>query len=150
MIDQIRHLQARVPFETFALELATGRVIQIHDWHLVATTSGTHHGAGRRQILNPSPIIATETQKSVAPLPSPPLLLTCENNVISSLRHFEEELLKTFLGSLGEHISMVLARGDSGAPGIKSSDITSCASAFMGIFSDVPSPTFSLCALRGF
>jgi hypothetical protein len=25
-------------------------------------------------------------------------------------RHFEEELLKTFLGSLAEHISMVLAR----------------------------------------
>ena len=52
MIDQIRHLQARVPFETFALELATGRVIQIHDRHLVATTSGTHHGAGVVGVLH--------------------------------------------------------------------------------------------------
>jgi hypothetical protein len=46
MIEQIRHLQSRAPFETFALELANGRVIQIHERHLVATTSGTHHGEG--------------------------------------------------------------------------------------------------------
>ena len=44
MIEQIRHLQSRAPFETFALEFANGRVIQIHERHLVATTSGTHHG----------------------------------------------------------------------------------------------------------
>jgi hypothetical protein len=44
MIDQIRHLQARVPFETFSIELANGRVIQIHDRHLVATTDGTQPG----------------------------------------------------------------------------------------------------------
>jgi len=46
MIDQIRHLQSREPFETFALELANGRIIQVHDRHQVATTSGTHHGEG--------------------------------------------------------------------------------------------------------
>ena len=46
MIAQIRHLQSRTKFETFALELANGRVIQIHERHLVATTSGTHHGEG--------------------------------------------------------------------------------------------------------
>jgi len=46
MIEQIRHLQSRAPFETFALELANGRVIQIHERHLVATTSGAHHGEG--------------------------------------------------------------------------------------------------------
>jgi len=44
MIDQIRHLQSRNPFETFALELANGRIIQIHDRHEVATAEGTHHG----------------------------------------------------------------------------------------------------------
>jgi hypothetical protein len=44
MIDQIRHLQSRVPFETFALELVSGRVIQIHDRYSVATASGTHRG----------------------------------------------------------------------------------------------------------
>ena len=36
MIEQIRHLQSRAPFETFALELANGRAIQIHERHLVA------------------------------------------------------------------------------------------------------------------
>ena len=46
MIDQIRHLQSRAPFETFSIELSNGRVIQIHERHLVATTSGTHHGGG--------------------------------------------------------------------------------------------------------
>jgi hypothetical protein len=40
MIDQIRHLQSRDPFETFSIELANGRVIQIQDRHLVATTDG--------------------------------------------------------------------------------------------------------------
>src|SRR5260370_24760241 len=43
MIDQIRHLQSCEPFETFALELTTGRVIQIHDRYQVATGEGTHH-----------------------------------------------------------------------------------------------------------
>src|SRR5690349_9347369 len=46
MIEQIRHLQSVEPFETFALELGNGRVIQIYDGHQVATTSGTHHGDG--------------------------------------------------------------------------------------------------------
>ena len=44
MIDQIRHLQSRVPFETFSIELASGRVVQIHDRHLVATTDGAQPG----------------------------------------------------------------------------------------------------------
>lgn len=51
MIDQIRHLQSRAPFETFALELANGRVIQIHDRHLVATSDGTHRGEGAIGVL---------------------------------------------------------------------------------------------------
>lgn len=46
MIGQIRHLQSRQPFETFALELANGRVIQIHDSHTIATLENVHHGAG--------------------------------------------------------------------------------------------------------
>jgi hypothetical protein len=44
MIDQIRHLQSRDPFETFSIELANGRVIQIQDKHLVATADGTRPG----------------------------------------------------------------------------------------------------------
>jgi hypothetical protein len=38
MIEQIRHLQSQQPFETFAIELGNGCVIQIHDRHQVATT----------------------------------------------------------------------------------------------------------------
>ena len=38
MIEQIRHLQAAKPFEPFALELSSGRVVQIYDPHHVATT----------------------------------------------------------------------------------------------------------------
>ena len=45
MIDQIRHLQSVKPFETFALELAIGRVIQIDDPHMISTTEGSRHGA---------------------------------------------------------------------------------------------------------
>jgi hypothetical protein len=44
MIAQIRHLPSRAPFETFSIELANGRVIQIHDRHLVATTDGVQPG----------------------------------------------------------------------------------------------------------
>jgi hypothetical protein len=40
MIEQIRHLQNKEPFESFALELSNGRVIQIYDRHQVATASG--------------------------------------------------------------------------------------------------------------
>jgi hypothetical protein len=39
MIDQIRHLQSVKPFETFALELANGRVIQIDDPHMICLAS---------------------------------------------------------------------------------------------------------------
>jgi lauroyl/myristoyl acyltransferase len=46
MIDHIRHLQSVVPFETFATELANGRVIQVHDKHQVATTEGARNGEG--------------------------------------------------------------------------------------------------------
>ena len=38
MIEQIRHLQSRDPFEIFSIELTTGRIIQIHDQHAVTTT----------------------------------------------------------------------------------------------------------------
>jgi hypothetical protein len=68
MIDQIRHLQSKVPFETFALELINGRVIQIHDPHQVATApSGTHHGqsvigilysAGSFEVINASQLLS--------------------------------------------------------------------------------------------
>ena len=44
MTDQIRLLQSRAPFETFSIELANGRVLQIHDRHSVATTDGTRPG----------------------------------------------------------------------------------------------------------
>jgi hypothetical protein len=44
MIEQIRHLQSVKPFETFSIELTTGRVIQIHDAYKVATAEGDHHG----------------------------------------------------------------------------------------------------------
>jgi hypothetical protein len=44
MIEQIRHLQSQQPFETFAIELGNGRVIQIHTRHQVATTEGDRHG----------------------------------------------------------------------------------------------------------
>jgi hypothetical protein len=39
--DQVRHLESRAPFETLSIELANGRVIQIHERHSVATTNGT-------------------------------------------------------------------------------------------------------------
>jgi len=44
MIHQIRQLQSREPFETFSIELSTGRVIQIHDPYKIATAEGDHHG----------------------------------------------------------------------------------------------------------
>jgi hypothetical protein len=69
MIDQIRHLQSKVPFETFALELTNGRVIQIQDPHQVATQTagGTHHGqsvigilysAGSFEVINASQLLS--------------------------------------------------------------------------------------------
>jgi hypothetical protein len=54
MTDQIRHLQTRTPFETFAIELANGRVIQIHDRHLVATTDDTRPGEAVIGVLHTS------------------------------------------------------------------------------------------------
>lgn len=54
MIDQIRYLQSREPFATFAIELASGRIIQIHDRHSVSTAEGTHHGAGVIGVLHQS------------------------------------------------------------------------------------------------
>ena len=41
MINQIRELQARRPFQYFALELSNGRVIQIYDPYCVATDEGS-------------------------------------------------------------------------------------------------------------
>jgi hypothetical protein len=67
MIDQIRHLQNQQPFESFALELANGRVIQICDRHQVATASGPHHGeyvigilygSGSFEVINASQIVS--------------------------------------------------------------------------------------------
>jgi len=66
VIDQIRHLQSREPFETFALELANGRIIQIHDRHEVATAAGTHgyavvgvlYETGTFEIINVSQIVS--------------------------------------------------------------------------------------------
>ena len=65
MIDQVRHLQSRTPFETFSIELANGRVIQIHDRHSVATTDGTRpeeavigvlHTSGAFEVINASQV----------------------------------------------------------------------------------------------
>ena len=65
MIDQIRHLQSRVPFETFSIELANGRVLQIHDPHLVATTDGARpeeavigvlYASGTFELINASQV----------------------------------------------------------------------------------------------
>jgi hypothetical protein len=67
MIEQIRHLQNKEPFESFALELSNGRVIQIYDRHQVATASGAHHGeyvigilygSGSFEVINASQIIS--------------------------------------------------------------------------------------------
>ena len=67
MIDQIRHLQSRVPFETFSIELANGRVLQIHDPHLVATTDGARpeeavigvlYASGTFELINTSQIVS--------------------------------------------------------------------------------------------
>jgi hypothetical protein len=41
MINQIRELQARRPFQRFALELSSAHVIQIHDPYCVATDEGS-------------------------------------------------------------------------------------------------------------
>jgi hypothetical protein len=41
MINQIRELQARRRFQYFALELSSGRVIQIYDPYCVATGEGS-------------------------------------------------------------------------------------------------------------
>jgi hypothetical protein len=52
MIDQIRYLQSRQPFETFALELTTGRVIQINERHMVATVEGAQYVDGAVGVLH--------------------------------------------------------------------------------------------------
>jgi hypothetical protein len=54
MIEQIRHLQSVRPFETFAIELVNGRVIQVHDRHSVATTDGTRPGEAVIGVLHHS------------------------------------------------------------------------------------------------
>ena len=67
MISQIRLLQLRAPFETFSIELANGRVLQIHDRHSVATTDGTRrgeavigvlHASGAFEVINASQVIS--------------------------------------------------------------------------------------------
>jgi len=54
MIEQIRHLQSVEPFETFSIELTTGRIVQIHDRHQVATAEGAHHGDAVIGVLHES------------------------------------------------------------------------------------------------
>jgi hypothetical protein len=54
MIDQIRLLRLRALFETFSIELADGRVLQIHDRHSVATTDGTRRGEAVIGVLHAS------------------------------------------------------------------------------------------------
>jgi hypothetical protein len=67
MIEQIRHLQNKELFESFALELSNGRVIQIYDRHQVATASGPHHGeyvigilygSGSFEVINASQLVS--------------------------------------------------------------------------------------------
>jgi hypothetical protein len=67
MIEQIRLLQSRAPFETFSIELANGRVIQIHDRHSVATTGGSRpeeaaigvlHKSGAFEVINASQVVS--------------------------------------------------------------------------------------------
>jgi hypothetical protein len=60
MIDQIRHLQARVPFEIFSIELANGRVLQVYDRHSVATTEGVIgvlHQSGAFEVINADQVV---------------------------------------------------------------------------------------------
>jgi hypothetical protein len=72
--QQIRHLQSRDPFETFSIELASGRVIQIRDRHQVATTDGVQldqavigvlYASGTFELINASP--GRQCQRGAAP-----------------------------------------------------------------------------------
>jgi hypothetical protein len=67
MIDQIRYLQSRDPFETFSIELTNGRVVQIYDRHSVATTEGSRpeegvigvlHTTGSFEVINANQVIS--------------------------------------------------------------------------------------------
>ena len=51
IINKIRELQDKQPFESFALELSNGRVIQIYDPCQVATSQGERHGEAAIGIL---------------------------------------------------------------------------------------------------
>jgi hypothetical protein len=66
MIDQIRHLQVRAPFETFAIELANGRVLQIYDRHSVATTDGTRPGDAVIGVLHTNGVFEVISASQVA------------------------------------------------------------------------------------
>jgi hypothetical protein len=69
MIDQIRHLQSRVPFEPFALELSSGRIIQIEDRHRVATAAdpnggaviGVLYGGGRFEVIDAGQLLSVSS-----------------------------------------------------------------------------------------
>jgi hypothetical protein len=64
MIEQIRHLQDQRSFEPFAIELSSGRVIQIYDSRSIATSEHGHgtvgilHGEGAFEVI-PVPQIAS-------------------------------------------------------------------------------------------
>jgi len=45
-INQIRHLQRQEPGKPFAIELASGRIIQIYDSHTVASSESGHGSIG--------------------------------------------------------------------------------------------------------
>ena len=61
MIEQIRQLQTLAPFETFSIELASGRVIQVYDRHSVATTEGVIgilHQSGAFEVINADQVVS--------------------------------------------------------------------------------------------
>ncbi|MBV8176074.1 MAG: hypothetical protein JO151_16135 [Verrucomicrobia bacterium] len=72
MIEQIRHLQAAKPFEPFALELSSGRIVQIYEPFSVATRDsygrspaassgaliGVLHASGAFEVLATSQIVS--------------------------------------------------------------------------------------------
>ena len=51
IIEQIRHLQAKRPFEPFALELDNSRIIQIYDPYQLATREGQRVGRGAEAVI---------------------------------------------------------------------------------------------------
>jgi hypothetical protein len=63
-IVQIRHLQGQRPAQPFALELKSGRIIQIYDPHEIATSETGHgsigvlHGNGVFEVLGAESVVS--------------------------------------------------------------------------------------------